>query len=131
MVGIHHLVLLAGAFVPSLAVPLNKGAARNAIPNKYIVTLKPGVSVSDVDVHLNWVRDVHRRGLSRRDDTTGVDKLYGFGDFNAYSGSFDDATIDEILNSDQVNYMAPFFTQNTNTSTLYATNTNTNNRSQQ
>ncbi|KAK3386004.1 peptidase S8/S53 domain-containing protein [Podospora didyma] len=99
MIGLRRLFLLVGIVIPALAAPVDKLAAE-IVPNKYIITLKPGVSVSDIDTHLNWVRDVHARSLSRR-DTVGIENLYSIRDFNAYAGTFDAATINEIRHSDQ------------------------------
>ncbi|KAK3317206.1 oryzin precursor [Cercophora scortea] len=94
------LFVLAGALLPAIASPINR-RERNVIPNKYIVTLKPGVSTSDINTHLDWVNVVHSRSTARR-DTTGVDKVFNINEFNAYAGTFDPATINVIRNSDQV-----------------------------
>ncbi|KAK3376533.1 oryzin precursor [Lasiosphaeria ovina] len=107
MVGLWRFSLLAGivAFTPVLSAPLDK-LSPEIIPGKYIVTLKPGVSLSDIRTHLNWVTDVHSRSLSRR-DSKGVENVYSIRDFNAYAGSFDAATISEIQRSDQVAAVEP------------------------
>lgn len=95
--------LALGVF--GLAVPALAGLADilnlqgdDVIPGKYIVSLKPGVEAA---AHLSWVRDVHRRSISRR-DTTGLEKTYGFGGFNGYAGEFDDDTITQILGNENV-----------------------------
>jgi oryzin len=102
MVGFRQLALLAGIALPwvTAAPVIDKRAAR-VLPGKYIITLKPGVSVDSVGSHLNWVRDVHARSLSRR-DTAGVEKVFNIEDFNAYAGTFDPATIAEIRDSEDV-----------------------------
>ncbi|KAK3348866.1 alkaline protease [Lasiosphaeria hispida] len=109
MVGFRQLALLAGIVAPwTLAHPIVDKRGSQVIPNKYIVTLKPGASINDVKSHLSWAKDVHARSLSvGRRDTTGVDKVYSALDFNAYSGSFDAATVDEIRNNEQVAAVEP------------------------
>lgn len=104
MVGFQHLsVLLVGIVLPwATAFPVIDKRGANVIPNNYIVTLKPGVPLSEVDAHLDWVREIQSRSVSRR-DITGVDKVYSIEDFKAYAGSFDPATIEQIRNSAQVN----------------------------
>lgn len=91
-------------------MPFDKRAPQ-AVPNKYIVTLKPGVSSSSVKTHLHWVDAVHKRSLARRgtSDTTGVDQVYNIKDFNAYAGSFDSETIKEIQASEDVSHVPPFY----------------------
>ncbi|KAI1386784.1 subtilisin-like serine protease pepD [Hypoxylon trugodes] len=95
----QHLATFALGFF-GLAIPALAGVVDildlqdgDLIPGKYIVSLKPGVSI---DLHLGWVRDVHRRSISRR-DTAGLEKTFGFEGFSGYSGEFDDDTIAQIL----------------------------------
>ncbi|KAK3688973.1 oryzin precursor [Podospora appendiculata] len=102
---VFGLLVIAGTLLPVIASPVNR-RARDVIPNKYIVTLKPGVSTSDINTHLDWVSVVHSRSTARR-DTTGVDKVFNINEFNAYAGTFDAATIDVIRNSDQVAAVEP------------------------
>lgn len=93
------------ALLLAAALPLGTAAPAPApvtvrqaetIPGKFIVTLNPGAAVTDTfESHLAWVSDVHARSLSRR-DTTGVEKTFNFSDFSAYSGAFDEATIEQI-----------------------------------
>jgi len=109
MVGFRHLSLhlVVGIIVPYIAaLPVIDRRAPQIVPNKYIVTLKPGVSPPDVGAHLKWVRGVHSRSLAKR-DTAGVEKVYRIDDFNAYAGSFDTATIEEIRNSAEVSTLLP------------------------
>jgi len=100
MVSLRHLTLFVGI---ALAAPVIDTRAAQVLPGKYIVTLKPGVSVLDINSgsHMNWVRDVHARSLSRR-DTGGVEKVFNLDDFNAYAGTFDATTIAAIRNSEDV-----------------------------
>ncbi|KAM7184443.1 subtilisin-like proteinase Mp1 [Naviculisporaceae sp. PSN 640] len=102
------LLLLSGSILPTLALPFEKRSPQ-AVPNKYIVTLKPGVSTSSVNTHLHWVDAVHKRSLARRgaSDTTGVDQVFNIKDFNAYAGSFDSETIKEIEASEDVATIEP------------------------
>lgn len=100
MTNFRNLALLFGALLPAaLAAPTP--AANQVIPGKFIVTLKQGASADDVASHLNRVRDIHARSLSRR-ETTGVEKTYQIEDFNAYAGEFDDETIAAIKEDSSV-----------------------------
>lgn len=97
------LVSLLSAVVPALAAP--NGLTRRADPpafveGKYIVQLKPGTSPDAVASHHNTVRSL----LRRRDGSAGaLEKTFQIGeDFNAYSGSFDDATLAAISGLDEV-----------------------------
>jgi subtilisin family serine protease len=67
------------------------------IPNQFIVQLRPGIPASAILEHHQVVRDLHSRGLSQRDGVFfGLGKTFSAGDFNAYAGTFDSATIAEI-----------------------------------
>lgn len=95
------LISLLGAVVPALAAP--SGMTRRADPTfvegKYIVQLKPGTSPEAVASHHNTVRSL----LRRRDGSAGaLEQTFQIGDFNAYSGSFDDATLAAISGLDEV-----------------------------
>ncbi|KAH7247200.1 proteinase B [Fusarium solani] len=110
MASIRRLALFLGALLPAaLAAPVDGPVRREeatAIPNKYIITLKPEASDSKISAHLDWVGDVHRRSLSKR-DTAGVEETYNISNWNAYAGEFDDATIEEIKNSPEVAFVEP------------------------
>ncbi|KAI0109009.1 peptidase S8/S53 domain-containing protein [Nemania sp. FL0031] len=97
------LALFLGALLPAaLAAPASKKAIEpEYIPNKYIVTLKSGISTADFESHLNWARDVHARSLSRR-DTVGVEKTYNIKHFNAYAVEMDEETLAIIKASPEV-----------------------------
>jgi oryzin len=99
MYSLKNLVLIAGSLLPFVnAAPAALQPQARAIPNKYIVTLKES---ADVKSHLIWAKDVHSRSLGRR-ELSGVEKTFNINDFNGYSGSFDDATIEQIKASDAV-----------------------------
>ncbi|UPL02654.1 hypothetical protein LCI18_013588 [Fusarium solani-melongenae] len=110
MASFRRLALFLGALLPAaLAAPVDGPVRRQeaaAIPNKYIITLKPEASDSKISAHLDWVGDVHRRSLSKR-DTVGVEETYNISNWNAYAGEFDDATIEEIKNSPEVAFVEP------------------------
>lgn len=95
------ILAILGAVVPALAAP--KGIGRRAdtdlMSGKYIIQLKPGTTPEAVTAHHKAVRSL----LRRRDGSAGtVEKTFQIGDFNAYSGSFDDATLEEIAALDEV-----------------------------
>ncbi|KAM5385753.1 hypothetical protein ACJZ2D_000952 [Fusarium nematophilum] len=109
MASIRRLALYLGVLLPgALAAPTDAHTKRQeeVIPGKYIVTLKSDASASKVESHLNWVGDVHRRSLSKR-DTAGVENTYNISNWNAYSGEFDQETIEEIKNSPEVAFVEP------------------------
>lgn len=97
-----RITALAAAAAPFLihAAPVVAPRANEVIPGKYIVQLKPDTDVASIAAHHNKVRSIHARNLARRgDDGPGgapVEREYGFGNFKAYAGSFDDATIEEL-----------------------------------
>ncbi|CAJ0542787.1 Ff.00g002530.m01.CDS01 [Fusarium sp. VM40] len=112
MTSIRRLALYLGALLPAvLAAPagVSKVAKLDSVPDKYIITLKPDSSDAKVEAHLSWVEGVHRRSLAKR-DTIGVEKTFNISSWSAYSGEFDQATIDEIKNSPEVAFVEPDYT---------------------
>lgn len=102
MAGLRRLALFLGALLPAvLAAPTAAAKKPEVIPGKYIVTLKEGAT--DTESHINWVNDIHRRSLGKR-DTAGVEKTYNISSWNAYSGEFDDETIKQIKANPEVCY---------------------------
>ncbi|KAL2875241.1 hypothetical protein SGCOL_009531 [Colletotrichum sp. CLE4] len=95
------LLAILGAVVPALAAPkgIDSRADTDLMSGKYIIQLKPGTTPEAVTAHHKAVRSL----LRRRDGSAGtVEKTFQIGDFNAYSGSFDDATLEEIAALDEV-----------------------------
>ncbi|KAL0779516.1 hypothetical protein CaCOL14_004000 [Colletotrichum acutatum] len=84
----------------ALAAPAPASVAPDGIiPGEYIVSLKPGLARSQIESHLARAASVHSR--RRRDTPTGgISKTFSIGAFNAYAGSFDEATLAEILSGD-------------------------------
>ncbi|CAI4219730.1 unnamed protein product [Parascedosporium putredinis] len=110
MMHLKSLTLLLGALLSgALAAPASpRGVSPQVVPNKYIVTLRNNLVQPQVDSHLSWVENVHRRSLSRRDSEAsgGVDKVWS-ASFKGYSGEFDAATIQEIQASEEVLSVEP------------------------
>jgi len=109
MMHLKSLTLFLGAFLSgALAAPASgpRGVSPQVLPNKYIVTLKNNLVKPQVDNHLSWVQNVHRRSLGRRDGeiTAGVEKVWSES-FKGYSGEFDATTIEEIQASDEVSFI--------------------------
>ena len=106
-----RITALAAAAAPFLAqaAPVVAPRANEVIPGKYIVQLKPDTDVASIAAHHNKVRSIHARNLARRgnDGPSGspVEREYGFGDFKAYAGSFDDATLEELKTLPEVSCM--------------------------
>lgn len=103
MINITRLTLALGALLPAIfAAPTEiQRFKREVIPGRYIITLKGDATVSDVSSHLNWVSDVHRRNLGKR-DTAGVEQTYNISTWNAYAGEFDEDTIQQIRENPEV-----------------------------
>lgn len=73
------------------------------IPGSYIITLKPEIKEAKVKAHIKWVKDVHKRNLTKRDTDNGIEKTYdNEAGFHAYSGTFDASTIKQIKKSPEV-----------------------------
>ncbi|KAI0597288.1 peptidase S8/S53 domain-containing protein [Biscogniauxia sp. FL1348] len=109
MNNLRRIALALGALLPAaLAAPTTvpRLEQRAAIPGKYIVTLKTDATSAEVESHLSWVSDVHKRSLSKR-STAGVEKTYNISSWSAYAGEFDDATIEEIKNNPEVAEVEP------------------------
>lgn len=103
MYSFKNFAILVGALLPFAAAapaPITPRAAQ-AIPNKFIVTLKEDIASSEKESHLAWVGEVHARSLGRR-DLAGVEKTYNISTFQGYAGTFDEATIEEIKASPEV-----------------------------
>lgn len=105
MYSFKNLALLVGALLPfAAAAPTQfNSRAAQAIPNKFIVTLKEDIASSEKESHLAWVSEVHARSLGRR-DLAGVEKTYNISSFQGYAGTFDEATIEEIKASPEVSW---------------------------
>jgi oryzin len=96
-----RILSLAAAAAPFIAnaAPLASRATNELIPGKYIIQLKPETDIASIAAHHNKVRSIHARNLGRRSDddaSTGMEREFQIGDFKAYSGSFDDVTIEEL-----------------------------------
>ncbi|KAI8236742.1 Alkaline proteinase [Colletotrichum sp. SAR 10_96] len=107
MTNFRRLALAVGALLPVvLAAPAAiKRDEPKFAPGKYIVTLNEDAA-ANVDSHLTWVADVHRRSLGKR-DTVGIENKFNISNWNAYSGEFDEATIEEIKKSPEVALVEP------------------------
>lgn len=90
-----------------LAIIVPVADAGAVIKGSYIVTLKPDTKDADVQSHLTWVKDVHKRSLAKRDGsskgTKGVEKVYDSkSGFKGYAGTFDADTIKKIKKNPNV-----------------------------
>lgn len=104
MITISRLALLLGAILPgALGAPVNTDITKlsDIIEGKYIVTLKKGVDTAAAESHLEWVADVHKRSLGKR-DTVGIERKYDIKSWKGYAGEFDEATIAQIRESPDV-----------------------------
>lgn len=100
MPSLRQLSLLLGALFPlgSLAAPFNfknLTVPSTTIHGRYIVTLKHGLTARDLDSHVSWVNQVHKRSLDEKNGTAaGVHKT--FDHIHVYVGEFDDDTVEQI-----------------------------------
>ncbi|KAM0345552.1 hypothetical protein ACHAPU_006481 [Fusarium lateritium] len=103
MVNFKNLAVAATTlFGLATAAPTAKVDSTQIIPGKYIVTLKSDIAAADVESHLSWVGDVHKRGLNERAEK-GVERTYnGKYGFHGYAGTFDKSTIKEIKENPDV-----------------------------
>ncbi|PLB42462.1 S8 family peptidase [Aspergillus candidus] len=108
MYTIKRSLLLLGAVIPAiLGAPVTEPHVRRSgekIAGKYIVTFKEGVDAAKIAAHTTWATSVHSRNVARISgaSSVGIERNYGINKFNAYAGSFDDATIEEIRNHEDV-----------------------------
>lgn len=99
-----HAALLLSAILPALAVPTTNTANLkhgSVVPGNFIVKVKPELCDEDFESQVQWVSNVHKRSLSRR-GTSGVRKTFKFNGFRAYSGEFDDSTLEMIKANETV-----------------------------
>ncbi|CZR33477.1 hypothetical protein LB506_001080 [Fusarium annulatum] len=104
MVNFKNLAFAATALfgLVNAAPTTAKVDSSKIIPGKYIITLKSDIAAADVDSHLSWVEDVHKRGLNKRAEK-GVERTYkGKYGFQGYAGSFDKSTVEEIKKNPDV-----------------------------
>lgn len=96
--------VLPAAFGAPFQTNQNTRRAAETIPGSYIVTLKDGINTADFESHLSWVKATHSRNVRRDQEgsSVGVKKNYNLHNFNAYYGSFDDATLEEIRKREEV-----------------------------
>jgi oryzin len=76
------------------AAPIESAAVeeRGVLSNKYIMTLKSGISASDLKTHLDWVKKITAGGLLKRSTGT-LGSSISINGFNAYTGEFDAVTL--------------------------------------
>lgn len=104
---LYSLLVIAASAV-ALAVPVAQGNA-DILPGRYIVQLKPGIDPSAVSNHHATARAIHQRNAEKHSkrDEGGIEKTYHIKDFNAYAGSFDEVTVEEIAKLPEVLSVQP------------------------
>lgn len=75
--------------------------SHGVIPDAYIVVMKNGVSS-----HHRWLKRTHRRNLAKRGTpfTNGLSSTRNITGWQAYGGSFDKDTVQEILSHGNVSH---------------------------
>ncbi|KAI9849523.1 MAG: Basic amino-acid permease [Sclerophora amabilis] len=108
MFSLRRALILLGALLPIVAgapyaAPAEDDAVAEAIPEKYLVLLKQGTPKAKFDAHTAWAADLETKSKSNeRRRFRGVRRKNSFKRFSSYSGEFDQATIDKIRASDEV-----------------------------
>lgn len=109
--------LLAGALLLSVGdsapatspqvSPFTIPGAGQAIPDSYVVVLRKGISPQDFEAHQSWAQNKHKTRLGRRNDTNinGIHQSFTLGKMCGYHGTFDEATLAEIRQSGDVDYI--------------------------
>ncbi|KAJ9155844.1 Subtilase [Coniochaeta hoffmannii] len=106
MSSLRQLSLLVGGVLSlgslTAAFPVYNRTASTApstnAPSKYIITLKHGLTARDLESHVSWVNQVHKRSLdaSNNSMSTGAGVHKTFGNLHVYVGEFDDDTLEQI-----------------------------------
>lgn len=87
----HPIRLLLAAASGALAL-----GPRQIVPDNYIVSFKQDIRASGIDSHLSWVR-----GLYGEYNENAIEKVWK-DNFKGYSGHFDEETIEEIRQRNDV-----------------------------
>ncbi|KAF3107449.1 Basic amino-acid permease [Orbilia oligospora] len=109
--------LLIGSLLPliSAAPTPQSPSTGSSSDKKFIVVLKDTVNTNQLKKHTQWAARIHARNLQKRQlnglpverHISGVEKTFDINRFKAYSGSFDDDTLREIKENDDVAYVEP------------------------
>jgi oryzin len=99
MAAMVGLLCLLAAVPTVLGVPITPPDT-TVIPGKYIVTLRQDVAAPELESHISWVEEVHKRSVRKRDEQ-GVEKIWAQS-FMGYSGEFDEETLEQIAGNDDV-----------------------------
>lgn len=77
--------------------------------NRYIITLQNNLSPTEFRTHLSRISAVqYRNSLGRKGQSfAGIQNTYTVGDFRAYSGAFDEDTMQIIRNDSKASTRAP------------------------
>ncbi|OAR02723.1 hypothetical protein LLEC1_03346 [Akanthomyces lecanii] len=85
------------------AIPGAAGIENSSRAETFIVLLKKGISTRSVDSHIASVHALHMNSLGRRElSLPGVKDVFSIGNFQAYSGSFDEETLQKIRDLPEV-----------------------------
>ncbi|KAF3185887.1 Basic amino-acid permease [Orbilia oligospora] len=109
--------LLIGSLLPliSAAPTPQSPSTGSSSEKKFIVVLKDTINTNQLKKHTQWAARIHARNLQKRQlnglpverHISGVEKTFDINRFKAYSGSFDDDTLREIEENNDVAYVEP------------------------
>ncbi|TPX25471.1 hypothetical protein DIZ76_010926 [Coccidioides immitis] len=102
---------LAALAVVQAAQLLNLDGQKDAVPGSYVVVMNDGLSGLDFESHVKSMAKVQKANALKRDfDNTadGVKFKYNINGWQAYSGKFDNKTIQSILDDPRVSELRPF-----------------------
>nr|AJD23186.1 alkaline serine protease [Onygena corvina] len=100
---------LTALLIVDAAELLDFGTKADVIPNAYIVVMKDRVSSNEFTSHVDWLENAHRTNLAKRGSvfTEGLKSTWDFDGWQAYSGKFDNDTLQEILEHQDVAFVEP------------------------
>nr|KMM71521.1 oryzin [Coccidioides posadasii RMSCC 3488] len=99
---------LAATAVADAATILSPRYPNDVIPNEYIVVMKDGVSSASFASHSAWVADMHYYNHTKRAlPGHGIQEVYDIYEMKAYSGKFDEDTIQRIAKEPDVAFIEP------------------------
>ncbi|KAI1857467.1 hypothetical protein JX265_011202 [Neoarthrinium moseri] len=111
MVDLKKLGIYLAALIPVVAaLPAGTGSGSSPVDH-YIVTMKRGMSDTEMATHISYAKDIHSRSVSRRGLSglveDGVRKEFHINEHRSYSGIFDTETINALRDHNSVASVDP------------------------
>nr|AJD23197.1 subtilisin-like protease 2 [Onygena corvina] len=103
-------LLLLVPFVAAAEPQVLKTGPKGIVPGRYIVTLKDGLSASQIASHKEWLGSVHQANLNfaaNEVEQEGLSNHFNIHKLNIYAGGFDEKTVNDLRNSPYVKSVVP------------------------